>query len=83
MGCKVKQLFWFLQANLLKSGIEFDTNTNFKPNFVYMRYLFYGCDNYPKCNYALWDKPTGEVCPNCGGLKVEKKNKVYCPECDK
>lgn len=41
---------------------------------------FYGCNNYPKCNYALWDKPTGEKC-SCGGLFVEKKDKVVCNDC--
>ncbi len=45
--------------------------------------IFYGCNNYPKCSYALWDKPTGEICKTCGGLMVEKKDKVYCPECEK
>ena len=44
---------------------------------------FYGCNNYPECKYALWDKPTGEVCTKCGGLLVSKKDKVICPECDK
>lgn len=44
---------------------------------------FYGCSNYPKCKYALWDKPTGEICPKCGGLLVEKKDEVFCPECKK
>lgn len=45
--------------------------------------IFYGCNNYPKCKYALWDKPNGEICETCGGLKVEKKDKIICPECDK
>ena len=45
--------------------------------------IFYGCNNYPKCKYALWDKPTGEICSKCGGLLVEKKDKVFCPECEK
>ena len=44
--------------------------------------IFYGCSNYPSCKYALWDKPTGEICPNCNELMVEKKGKVYCPNCD-
>ena len=44
---------------------------------------FYGCDNYPKCKNALWDKPTGELCSKCGNLLVTKKDKVICPECDK
>ncbi len=27
---------------------------------------FYGCSNYPECNFMTWDKPTGELCPKCG-----------------
>ncbi len=45
--------------------------------------IFYGCNNYPKCDYALWDKPTGDICDRCGELMVEKKDSVYCPNCDK
>lgn len=45
--------------------------------------IFYGCNNYPKCTYALWDKPTGELCPKCNSLLVTKKDKVMCPICDK
>ncbi|NMP36700.1 MAG: type I DNA topoisomerase [Clostridiales bacterium] len=29
-------------------------------------YVFYGCGNYPNCNFMTWDKPTGENCPKCG-----------------
>lgn len=43
--------------------------------------IFFGCSNYPSCKYALWDKPTGDLCPTCGGLLVEKKGEVFCPEC--
>lgn len=44
---------------------------------------FYGCSNYPACKYALWDKPTGDICSKCGGLLVTKKDEVICPECNK
>lgn len=44
---------------------------------------FYGCSNYPKCKTAFWDKPTGELCPNCSKLLVETKDgTVKCSECD-
>ena len=43
---------------------------------------FYGCNNYPKCKTALWDKPTGEKCPECGELLVEKKDSIKCSSCD-
>ena len=44
--------------------------------------FFYGCTNYPKCDFASWYKPTGEKCPKCESLLVEKKDKVVCSNCD-
>lgn len=45
--------------------------------------IFYGCGNFPKCKVAVWDKPTGELCPECHSLLVETKdNKVKCSACD-
>ena len=37
---------------------------------------------YPKCDVALWDKPTGKLCPNCNSLLVEKKDMIKCSSCD-
>ena len=42
---------------------------------------FYGCGNFPKCNYASWYEPTGEICPNCKNLLVQKNKNVVCEEC--
>jgi len=44
--------------------------------------VFYGCSNYPKCNYATWYEPTGENCPNCNNLLVNKNKSTICEECD-
>ncbi len=44
--------------------------------------VFYGCNNYPKCNTAYWDKPINEFCPNCNSMLVEKKDKIKCSSCD-
>lgn len=44
--------------------------------------VFYGCSYYPKCKFALWDKPTGEFCPDCGKVLVEKNGKIKCSECN-
>ncbi len=27
--------------------------------------IFYGCNRYPKCKFALWDKPVPKACPQC------------------
>ena len=43
--------------------------------------IFYGCNNYPKCKVAVWDLPTGEVCPECNELLVEKSNTIKCSNC--
>ncbi len=49
---------------------------------------YYGCKNYPECNFRSWNKPTGEKCSVCGDAIVEKLNKnkeveLICqnPEC--
>lgn len=44
--------------------------------------IFYGCDKYPKCDIALWDKPTGDTCPECSSLLVEKKDEIKCSNCN-
>lgn len=50
------------------------------------RRIFYGCDQYPECDFLSWDKPIARKCPKCEGLLVEKKKKkgvqVQCVECD-
>ncbi|MBT2700014.1 type I DNA topoisomerase [Bacillus sp. ISL-40] len=48
--------------------------------------LFYGCTQYPECEFISWDKPLPRECPKCEGLLVEKKLKkgvqVQCVNCD-
>ena len=49
---------------------------------------FYGCNQYPRCDMALWDEPVDQFCNTCGAIMVKKtyKNKgekILCsnPEC--
>jgi DNA topoisomerase-1 len=52
--------------------------------------VFYGCANYPKCDFTLWNKPVLEPCPKCGWTflteKVTKRHgrQLICAneECD-
>ncbi|MCK5122745.1 MAG: type I DNA topoisomerase [Candidatus Pacebacteria bacterium] len=47
---------------------------------------FFACNQYPKCEYAMWNKPTGEKCPVCGELmSFGKGDKGVCgnKECGK
>jgi DNA topoisomerase-1 len=44
--------------------------------------LFYGCANYPECDFASWDRPVPQPCPQCGGLMAEAgKDSAKCTEC--
>lgn len=48
--------------------------------------IFYGCSEYPTCDFVSWDKPLPRTCPKCDGMLVEKKLKkgvqVQCVSCD-
>lgn len=45
------------------------------------RTSFYGCSNYPNCNFMTWDLPTDQVCPKCGKSLFKKKGNIfYCPD---
>ncbi|MCV9887647.1 type I DNA topoisomerase [Metabacillus halosaccharovorans] len=50
------------------------------------RRIFYGCNQYPECEFLSWDKPIARNCPKCSNMLVEKKLKkgiqVQCMECD-
>lgn len=35
---------------------------------------FYGCENYPSCDFVCWDKPVLESCPECGFVGAEAKS---------
>jgi len=41
---------------------------------------FYGCNRYPQCQFALWDKPVPRKCPLCDSLYlIEKSRKNSAP----
>ncbi|RBW69866.1 type I DNA topoisomerase [Bacillus taeanensis] len=48
--------------------------------------LFYGCDQYPECEFISWDKPIARKCPKCVEMLIEKKTKkkkeIKCVSCD-
>lgn len=49
---------------------------------------FYGCSDYPQCNFVTWDFPSKKTCPQCGSFlllaKSKKGNRYYCAKegCD-
>ena len=47
--------------------------------------IFYGCSNYPKCDFATFDEVYSKPCPNCGKYRTikrkSKENIITCPNC--
>ncbi|MBI2887450.1 MAG: type I DNA topoisomerase [Chloroflexi bacterium] len=44
--------------------------------------LFYGCANFPACDFTTWEKPLPEPCPQCGGLRTQPRAGVArCTQC--
>lgn len=39
---------------------------------------YYGCEDNPNCDFMSWQKPSREKCPECGGILLEKGNKLAC-----
>ena len=45
--------------------------------------VFYGCANYPNCDFTSWKKPLAKPCPECGGLLVvADKRSAQCIQCE-
>lgn len=43
--------------------------------------IFYGCSNYPQCDFVSWNEPSDEKCPQCGEILYKKKGKkpvLFC-----
>ncbi|MBN1153294.1 type I DNA topoisomerase [candidate division KSB1 bacterium] len=49
--------------------------------------VFYGCSNYPNCDFVTWYKPVAKKCPNCQSPYLEERYSqrdgeyLYCPKC--
>ena len=41
---------------------------------------YYGCMGNPECDFMSWQKPSDKKCPRCGGMMVEKGNKLVCED---
>ena len=41
---------------------------------------YYGCINIPECDFMVWQKPSKEKCPQCGGTMLIKGNKLVCAD---
>ena len=46
------------------------------------RRVFYGCANYPTCDFTSWKRPIAHACPKCNGLLViSNKREAQCIQC--
>lgn len=39
---------------------------------------FYGCSDYPKCDFAAPGLPTGDRCSECGSYIIKGRGRAYC-----
>ena len=45
--------------------------------------IFYGCENYPECDFVSWNEPVNKKCPNCNSILFRKKGKkpiLFCEQ---
>jgi DNA topoisomerase I len=43
---------------------------------------FFGCNNYPECDFTSWKRPLPQPCPSCGGtLVIANKREAQCLDC--
>ncbi len=40
--------------------------------------VFYGCEDYPNCDFTSWSRPIEKKCPDCGCMMVIKGQKAVC-----
>ena len=40
--------------------------------------VYYGCENYPKCEFMTWDEPVPQTCEKCGATLFKKGSRLYC-----
>jgi DNA topoisomerase-1 len=47
------------------------------------RATFYGCANYPECDFTVRDRPLPQPCPNCSGLLTQPRDgDAKCTVCE-
>jgi DNA topoisomerase-1 len=45
--------------------------------------VFFGCNNYPNCDFTSWKRPLVQPCPKCHGLLViANKREAQCTACE-
>ena len=69
-----KRMGWtFKWVSSFGSDFNFDYHVSFTEEDEKRGKAFYGCENYPACDFVCWDKPVPEVCAECGYVGAEAK----------
>ena len=40
--------------------------------------VYYGCENYPNCDFMTWDEPVAQTCEKCGATLFKEGSRLYC-----
>ncbi len=43
---------------------------------------FYGCDNWPQCDFVTWNEPLAIRCPRCNSILTKTGKRAKCAQCD-
>lgn len=83
IGCSTFPKCRFTEQILIKVGVPCPKDSG---DIVEKRTrkgrIFYGCANYPECDWTSWKKPLKKPCPNCKGLMLQvAKNTAECTQC--
>ncbi len=64
-----KPIIAYIDAKCPKCGSRLMEKTSKKNR------KFFGCENYPECDFVSWEKPIQDVCPQCGSYMIEKRGR--------
>jgi DNA topoisomerase-1 len=78
-GCKYTQSF---QVKLGVKCPKPDCGGDLIQRISKKKRTFYGCSNYPKCDFITNFKPLTQPCPKCGGLLTQHGRQAWCAKCE-
>ncbi len=41
---------------------------------------YFGCIDYPNCDFMVWQRPLDMKCPKCGAIMLQKGNRAVCSD---
>ena len=84
IGCSTFPTCRFTERIIVKIGVDcpLDGGDLIEKRTRKGSRLFFGCANYPECEWMSWKRPLVEPCPICSGLQIQVNRKFSeCTQC--